>query len=517
MGVTRLIICSFIGALRTIPKTAETFPPLQPGNEKVALVEGPESFSYGEVDNRINRFATGLLGKETKYDLEEERVAFFLPASLDYVTVLHGVWRAGGVAVPLNVASTPEDLDHYLTSASVSRLIAREEHHTLLRGLCDTLHIELSSVDSLVADEVGLLPEISEQRRAMMLFTSGTTDKPKGVVNTHKNVKAQILAQVNAWEWTPDDVIPLFLPMHHMHGIINILSCALWTGATVHLHAAFDVNTIAEEVSNGTYTVFMAVPTHYAKFINLFETQSKDVVEKLKAGFRAMRLNVSGSAACPVKIFDQWKEFTGQVLLERYGMTETCVCLSNPYNGERRAGAVGQPIHGVEMELFDEQGVPVVGEDMPGEIRVKGDSVFLEYWNNPQATENAFDDGWFCTGDVAILEDGYYRIMGRSSIDIIKSGDVKLSALEIEGILLTNEKVAEVAVIGAEEDIEGDNEVTAFVGLKEGMTLEYDELKDWCADKLSSYKIPTAMKVVDSLPRNAMGKVVKPKLWGVSD
>ena len=485
------------------------FPFLTNNSEEVALVEGDNKHTYSNVNHRIELFSSGILGK--KEDLNEERIAFFLPASLDYVTAMHGVWRAGGIAVPLNVASAVSELDHYLTCANVTRLIAGTEYHDSLKELCKSLEIELLSVEDLLAGETRELPLIDPERRAMMLFTSGTTNKPKGVVSTHKTINAQIKTLIKAWEWSEKDVIPLFLPLHHIHGIINILSCGLWAGATVHLFSKFDIPKISNQITLGTYNVFMAVPTIYVKLIQYFETIEEDEVEKICAGFNAMRLNISGSAACPVKLFEQWKELTGQILLERYGMTEIGMGISNPYNGERRAGAVGQPLPGVECKLFDESDNPIEEESESGEIRIKGDNVFLEYWGNEEATKSSFRDGWFCTGDVAVIEDGYFRIMGRSSVDIIKSGGYKLSALEIEGVLLTHELVEEVAVIGVEDDTWGEA-VTAFVVVKDGAELAYNSLKTWCSDRMSSYKIPKKLVVVDTLPRNAMGKVTKPEL-----
>ena len=485
------------------------FPFLTSNSAEVALVEGDDKHTYSEVNDRIKLFSSGILGK--REDLNEERIAFFLPASLDYVTAMHGVWRAGGIAVPLNVASAVSELDHYLTCANVTRLIASTEYHDSLKELCESLEIELLSVGDLLAEEPRELPLIDSERRAMMLFTSGTTNKPKGVVSTHKTIYAQIKTLINAWEWSEKDVIPLFLPLHHIHGIINILSCGLWAGATVHLFSKFDIPKISNQITLGTYNVFMAVPTIYVKLIQYFETIGEDEVEKICAGFNAMRLNISGSAACPVKLFDQWKALTGQILLERYGMTEIGMGISNPYNGERRAGAVGQPLPGVECRLFDESDNLIEEESKSGEIRIKGDNVFLEYWGNEEATQSSFRDGWFCTGDVAVIEDGYFRIMGRSSVDIIKSGGYKLSALEIEGVLLTHESVEEVAVIGVEDDTWGEA-VTAFVVVKDGTELSYNSLKIWCSDRMSSYKIPKKLVVVDTLPRNAMGKVTKPKL-----
>ena len=443
--------------------------------------------------------------------MKEERIAFFLPASLDYVTAMHGVWRAGGIAVPLNVASAVSELDHYLTCANVTRMVAGLQYHDSLRDLCNSLEIELLSVDNVLATTAKKLPVIAPERRAMMLFTSGTTNKPKGVVSTHKTISAQITTLIEAWEWSDQDVIPLFLPLHHIHGIINILSCGLWAGATIHLFENFDIPKISEQITIGTYNVFMAVPTIYVKLIQYFETIDERKVREICDGFKKMRLNISGSAACPVKLFKQWKELTGQTLLERYGMTEIGMGISNPYNDERRAGAVGQPLPGVDCQLFDENDNPVQNEAEAGEIRIKGDNVFLEYWDNEEATRSSFRDGWFCTGDVAVVEDGYYRIMGRSSVDIIKSGGYKLSALEIEGVLLTHDSISEVAVIGVEDDIWGEA-VTAVAAIKEGSTLDLDSLKSWCDGKMSSYKIPKSLKIVEALPRNAMGKVTKPAL-----
>ena len=163
------------------------------------------------------------------------------------------------------------------------------------------------------------------------------------------------------------------------------------------------------------------------------------------------------------------------------------------------------------VQLFDEEDNRVTHESVPGEIRMQGDNLFKEYWNNPRATEEAFKDGWFCSGDIAVIEDGYLRIMGRSSIDIIKSGGYKLSALEIEGVLLTHEAISEAAVIGVADDTWGEA-VAAFLCLRPGTQLDYSELKDWCSNRMSAYKIPKQIKILDSLPRNAMGKVTKPSL-----
>ncbi len=489
--------------------TSGFFPPLRADGERIALVEGDIRHSYAEVNERIDRTAAGLL--DGRADLEEERVAFLLPASLDYVAVMHGVWRAGGIAVPLNTASAAPELERYLADAGAARLIADAGLHDGLKPLCDRLGLRLAAPGDVLAADAGTLPAVDADRRAMMLFTSGTTSRPKGVVSTHRTIRAQIVALLDAWRWTENDAIPLFLPLHHIHGIINILSCGLWAGAAVHLFAGFDAGKVCRQVADGVFNVFMAVPTVYVKLIRHLDALDEREAARIRQGFAAMRLNISGSAACPVKLFEQWRELTGQTLLERYGMTEIGMGISNPYDGERRAGFVGRPLPGVEVALFDERDRPVAEEGVPGEIRVKGESVFLEYWNNEKATRDSFRDGWFRTGDVAVVEDGCYRIMGRSSVDIIKSGGYKLSALEIEGTLLAHEAIGEAAVIGAPDETWGEA-VAAFVVLKDGARLDHARLKEWCGGRMSAYKIPKILKVVDALPRNAMGKVTKPAL-----
>ena len=478
-------------------------------SDKTALIEGGRTCTYSELDARINLFASGLLAGHS--DLEEARVAFLIPAGIDYVTALHGVWRAGGIAIPLNVASAESEWEHCLTSAGVTQVIADEHALGGIEGLCRRLSIPITTVSDTLTDRLLPLPELSPTRRAMIVFTSGTTSKPKGAVTTHGNIAAQIETLITAWEWQEDDVIPLFLPLHHVHGIINVLSCALWAGATVHAMPKLDLTALCAQVAADTFSVFMAVPTIYVKLIDHLETLEDAELQEICEGFANMRLNVSGSAACPVEVFEEWRDLTGQMLLERYGMTEIGMALSNPYRGERRPGCVGQALPDVSVQLVDDEGGIVTGEGTPGEIRIQSPTVFLEYWGNSEATEASFSDGWFCTGDIAVIEGGYYRIMGRSSVDIIKSGGYKLSALEIENKLLAHPQIAEVAVVGIADRTWGEA-VAAVVALKGGGDMTLEDLKSWCDGKLSSYKVPKQLRVVDALPRNAMGKVVKPSL-----
>ena len=369
--------------------------------DKVALFEGDNAFTYAQIESRVVQFASGLLAG--RGDLEEARVAFLIPAGVDYVTALHGVWRAGGVAIPLNVASAESEWEHCLTSAGVTQVFVNEQTLGGIEGLCGRLSIPIATVSDTVTDSVSPMPALSATRRAMIVFTSGTTSKPKGAVTTHGNIAAQIETLINAWEWQADDAIPLFLPLHHVHGIINVLSCALWAGATVYAMPKLDLTALCAQVAADTFSVFMAVPTIYVKLIDHLEALEGEEVERICEGFANMRLNVSGSAACPVEVFEEWRDLTGQILLERYGMTEIGMALSNPYRGERRPGYVGQALPDVAVRLVDEEGGIVTEEGTPGEIRVQSPTVFLEYWANAEATEASFSEGWFCTGDFVVI------------------------------------------------------------------------------------------------------------------
>jgi len=346
-----------------------------------------------------------------------------------------------------------------------------------------------------------------------MVYTSGTTGRPKGVVTTHANITAQVLSLVTAWEWRADDAILLVLPLHHVHGIINVLACALWAGARCEMPPKFEGEQVWSRIARGDLTLFMAVPTIYGKLIAAWEAAPAERQRAWSKGCAPphMRLMVSGSAALPVQRFERWREISGHVLLERYGMTEIGMALSNPLRGERRPGFVGTPLPGVEVRLVDDAG-RAVPAGTPGEIEVRGANVFLEYWRRPDATAAAFRDGWFRTGDVAVVEDGSYRILGRSSVDIIKTGGYKVSALEIEETLRTHPAVQDCAVVGVEDPDWGER-ICAAVELRgSGEALTLDALQRWARERIAPYKIPRALLSVTVLPRNAMGKVTKPEV-----
>ncbi|KAL3787546.1 hypothetical protein ACHAW5_002444 [Stephanodiscus triporus] len=473
--------------------------------------------TYRDLIDRSAIIASNLLSSSA------DVVALLVPAGPSHVAAQWGAWRAGAIVVPMCTNATEPEWEYVLidSGASVVVVVADEsggEGRRRMAPLCARLGLRLIDVDDVRpagGHSSGELPEVPIDRRAMIVYTSGTTSKPKGVVTTHAQIAAQIESLVEAWEWRADDRIPLFLPLHHIHGIINVAGCALWTGATIEPFAGFDQMAVLERVCADAYTLFMAVPTIYVRLVRAIEASAPNERSAIVGGFGRMRLNVSGSAALPASVHGRWTALVGQELLERYGMTEIGMAISNPVRGERRPGAVGRALPGVEVRLVAEDGVVVAVEGESGEIHVRGPTVFAGYWNRPAATAESFGgDGWFRTGDLAIVEDGYYRILGRMSVDIIKTGGYKISALEVEAALLEHPDVAECAVIGLPDDEWGEA-VSAAVVTEDSAELELPALREWCKTRLSAYKVPRRLAVVRELPRNAMGKITKPAVRGL--
>jgi malonyl-CoA/methylmalonyl-CoA synthetase len=481
---------------------------------RVAIVDAAGEYTYGDLLAASETVARTLLAGRA--DLGEARVAFMVAPGFDYVAVLWGIWRAGGIAVPLSPLHPGPELEYVLDDTGAEAVVADIGAELRLRPLATARDAWLvRSTEAIEGARDGspvpprsALPEIAESRRAMILYTSGTTSRPKGVVTTHVNLRTQIGSLVEAWEWSADDRILHVLPLHHTHGVVNALLCALWAGATCEMLPGFDAGRVWQRFVEGGPTLFMAVPTIYAKLIGEWENADPDERERQSQSCRALRLMVSGSAALPVNVFERWRQISGHELLERYGMTEIGMALSNPLRGERRPGTVGQPLPGVEVRLVDDGGLPVATEGVPGEIEVRGPGVFKEYWERPEQTRNAFRDGWFCTGDIAVVDAGYYRILGRSSVDIIKTGGYKVSALEIEEALRGHPSVADCAVVGVDDPEWGERVSAAVVASGDNVTEK--SLREWLTERIAPYKLPRRWVFVDELPRNAMGKVTKP-------
>lgn len=481
---------------------------------RLAIVAADGIFTYGDLDDESARVAAAILDLVPDVagrDLQERRIAFLVPPSFAYVAVQRAVWRAGGIAVPLAVSHPPAELEHVIRDAGASLVIASGRQAADLAAIATATGAAFTPVaDLLAADDAPWSDAaLTPDRRAMIIYTSGTTAKPKGVVATHRSIAAQIVSLVEAWEWTARDTALLALPLHHVHGVINLLGCALTTGATCQILPQFDAESVWERLASGEITVFSAVPTMYARLIQSWETAPPSVQRERTRGCAQVRLMMSGSAALPVRTVERWRAITGHVLLERYGMTELGMALSNPLHGARRPGSVGLPLPDVQVRIVNETG-SAVSPGTVGELEVRGPGVFREYWRRPRETEEAFRDGWFRTGDIAVLDDGAYRLLGRTSIDIIKTGGYKVSALEIEDVIRVHPSVHDCAVV-AVADAEWGERLVAIVELRPDSTLELASLREWLRPRLAPYKIPTALHT-RPLPRNAMGKVLKPAL-----
>ena len=475
--------------------------------DKPAIVDQSVSYSYRDLLDRSEEIALYLLHDEK--DLAQKRVSYMVSPGFGYMAVQWGIWRAGGIAVPLCITYPFPSLQYVVENTGSSIIICGPEYEEILSPLAETSKIRFVRLSDFSKIERRELPEIDNSRGAMILFTSGTTSLPKGVLTTHANIEAQVSTLVEAWKWNSDDYTLSILPLHHVHGIINVNSCAMWSGATLQFLPNFDAKKVFEIFLEGKVNVFMAVPTIYFKLIAYYESLPESEQKEISSCLKKFRLMVSGSAALPVSVMEKWHSISGHYLLERYGMTEIGMAISNPYEGKRRAGYIGMPLKGVEVRLCDEADREVAS-GQPGEIQVKGKNVFKEYWEKPEATSKTFtQDGWFKTGDIAIIEEGYFKILGRDSIDIIKSGGYKISALEIEEVLRKYSGIKDCGVIGVPNEEWGELVVAALVTEKK---LDLDHLNSWMREQMPAYKTPRKYLVVPDLPRNAMGKVTKNEL-----
>ena len=417
---------------------------------------------------------------------------FSAESSVELVVAHVAALRSGIVVVPTNTAYREREVAHIVTDARPKAALVDDPNRA--RWIRDAAGAGSETV--VVGPEVDLpdhepavLDAVSPDQPAQIGYTSGTTGTPKGAVLTHANLLAGSESIGLAWRWSESDRLVLALPLFHAHGLCVGLHGTLLAGASAVLLPRFDVDSVLDAASSHDASLFFGVPTMYHRL-----AESSRVGELAR-----LRLCVSGSAPLPAELHRALAERGGQKVLERYGMTETLMNVSNPYDGERRAGSVGLPLPGVELRL---------GQD--GEIQLRGPNIFAGYWERPEASADSFTDGWFRTGDLGGLDaDGYLRILGRSK-ELIISGGFNVYPREVEEVLLTHPDVAEVAVVGTPSDEWGEV-VTAFV-VPTGDQPDPDALLAFAAEQLASFKRPRLLHFVDTLPRNAVGKVLKHEL-----
>ncbi|OLN81778.1 Acyl-CoA synthetase family member 3, mitochondrial [Colletotrichum chlorophyti] len=503
-------------------------------------------FKYGELLGDVRRARNKLLDSAGKPDLNGERIAFLVENSYDYVVTLLAALAARSIAVPLSPAFPAAELQYILNQSEASVLVSSAKFATKAREI-------------LATDLISSPTPIELQKHL-----GGSEHEQKGVLLPESALTAQSESLIEAWNYTPQDHLLHVLPLHHIHGTVNAVLTPLLAGSTIEFMFPFNADAVWRRLAapfittngtNGTahphppkekITFFTVVPTVYSRLLATHKSLPLDPAEPTREAVspRHMRLAISGSAALPTPIKEAWKTLSkGNVLLERYGMTEVGMALSCGLDyADRVDASVGWPLPGVEARLVDPdtnlvippgQDVdPVTNRERSGEIQLRGPTVFKEYWRNPEATAKEFvegDDGrgkWFKTGDVAVRRrvDGaghsapwtkgdMYFIQGRKSADIIKTGGEKVSALEVERELLSLPEVAEAAVVAVPSGKWG-HKVGAVVILNKDVVPHWSPMamRRALRDRLVNYKIPQVLKVVDHIPRNAMGKINKKQL-----
>ena len=470
----------------------------QPG----ALLLGGHGFPEGglsarRLDERVARAAGWLrsrgLGPGDVLALQTERDPVFLELFLAALGL-------GVVALPLNPAYPPPELRWYLDDARAALAVVLEPGAMEGRPAVDAraLRAELDAAEALDLDG---LPEPDEEALAVLLYTSGTTGRPKGACISHRNLRGTVEALHRAWGWRRDDHLLHALPLFHVHGLFVAQLGALWAGARTTWLPRFEAAEAMGALETLGCTVFMGVPTFYHRFLQL--------PEAVRPRLRRMRLFTSGSAPLPAEDHAAFAARFGHTILERYGMTEVGIVLSNPLRGERRPGAVGFPLPGVEARVVDRGTEEPVGSGVVGEIWIRGPGVISGYLRRPDKTREALTaDGWMRTGDLGFVDpEGYFHISGRAK-DLVISGGLNVYPGEVEAVLRAWPGVAEAAVVGLPDPDWGERVVAAVV-LAEGAVLDEAALVAACRQQLAPYKCPKAVVAVTALPRNAMGKVQK--------
>ncbi|MEK7753228.1 MAG: AMP-binding protein [Acidobacteriota bacterium] len=452
--------------------------------EAVALEFAGRTYTFGEIDERSDRMAA--LFRERGLEAGD-RLCVYLSNCLELIDIYLACIKSGVIFVPINILYREREILHILTDSEPKAVIAAQE----MPG-----SVPLWPVAGLHVPERAGRPEVAldGDAPAAIVYTSGTTGASKGAILTHNNFAANALNLIACWQIAAGDRFLLGLPLFHVHALGNGLHCWLIAGCRMRLLERFEHRKAAEEFLDFRPTLFFGVPTIYVRLLDLAADAAREI-----GGF--MRLFVSGSAPLPAQVLEEFRGKFGQTILERYGMTETLMNISNPYAGERRAGTVGLPLPGVSVRIVE------------GEIQLRGPNVFAGYWRREEATRAAFDDGWFKTGDMAERSaDGYYTLLGRKS-DLIISGGFNIYPREIEEFLLEPEEVAEAAVVGVPDRLRGEVPVAYVVPRR---PFDAAILEARCRENLASFKIPRAFLSVEKLPRTALGKIQKHLLpkWG---
>jgi len=463
---------------------------------KEALEFNSLSYTFGDLENRSNRLAHLLIKKGLK---SGDRLSFFLQNRIEVIDLWLAGVKLGLVIVPVNVLYRERELKHILHDASPKAVITSHDMATWIPEGSNVWDVDTLSKEASYESSQRIEFKSTLDTPLSLIYTSGTTGASKGAILTQGNFLANGSALVHDWQFTDKDRYLATLPLFHVHGLGNGVHCWLMSGCHMRLTERFEHSHAQSWFEEYKPSVFFGVP---AMFIRLLEIPD----DAAKAIGAQLRLAVSGSAPLPAEIHEKFRSKFGSIILERYGMTETLMNVSNPYLGERRPGTVGLPLKHVLTQICNEQGEQV-GDSIVGELWVKGPNVCSGYWGRPEATQQAWKDGWFKTGDIAIRSpDGYITLQGRRS-DLIISGGFNIYPREIEELLLEQPGIKEATVIGVPDPIRGEVPVAYVVA--DPTTWDEKTLRPRLATQLASFKLPKTFIRVDALPRTALGKVQK--------
>ena len=463
---------------------------------EVGDVAGVRAFTFGALDARSDRLAAALRRRGVGTG---DRVALLLANRLEFVDCWLALMKLGAIAVPMNVLYKGREIGHIVTDAAPVAVVTTADRAADLPAGAALWDIDALSGEAEGLATVRLPVALNDEMPAALVYTSGTTGLAKGAVLTHGNFAANARALVAAWRITSADRYLAVLPLFHVHGLGNGIQSWLVTGCHLRLATRFRQEAALEWFESYRPTLFFGVPTMYVRLLEA-------PVERARPIGAGVRLFVSGSAPLPAPVLEAFADRFGHRILERYGMTETLMNVSNPYDGERRAGTVGHPLPGVEVAIRDEAG-GVVPDGTSGELWVRGPNVFAGYLNDPDATARVLSpEGWLRTGDIAVADEGGHIFMVDRAKDLIIVSGFNVFPAEVEEVLTAHPDIVDAAVVGTAHPHTGEA-VRAYVVLRPGTHLDEDTVVDHCRAHLARYKCPSKVLFVDQVPRNMTGKL----------
>lgn len=484
--------------------TAQICARLRERADAAALLWNDDTYSFAQLDRASAGIAAGLMARGIQ---PGERVAVGLPNSPELIVTVLGVLRAGAVLVPLNPAYTAAEATYIVKDSGASLIVTHDEQAVGLRA--GGISIPIIPVVEPSSGNIAA-PARTPDDAALIVYTSGTTGSPKGAVLSQGALLSNLTTVATAWRWTADDRLLLTLPCFHLHGLALGILGSMLVGSSIVLRARFAAEEVPLWLAATRCSIFFGVPTMYNRLVAL-PSATIDV-----ADLGQMRLWVSGSAPLTTATWARFRDRFGHEILERFGMSEGGFMIAVPYAGPRRPGVVGKAFPGIEVCVVDPDAadrgeIEAPPPDQPGEIIIRGPNLFSGYWQRPEDTRQAFVNGYFRSGDLAVVEpDGMIRIVGRRSVDIIKSRGFKISAVEIENYLQAHPSVAEVAVVGIPDPDLGEV-VTAVITLTSA-TLSAEDVRAHARAGLAPHKVPGRVVFMDDIPRTGPGKFKKREL-----